>query len=172
MSSRIIYTETDEAPALATYSFLPIVQAFTGAAGIQSLWPQLFHQPGERPLGNRLAVETDSLSKVVKMGRRVEPGVITGGVEGGITQGRGAALSFCSGHMDGFRPPVGVAQPGHESLHPAKVDNGFLPGAKAVTLMVDQRKQGVYGLAIVQMPLERLACQQEPGELANENLAA
>jgi len=33
-SSKIIYTETDEAPALATYSFLPIVQAFTKAAGI------------------------------------------------------------------------------------------------------------------------------------------
>jgi len=31
---RIIYTETDEAPALATYSFLPIVQAFTKTAGI------------------------------------------------------------------------------------------------------------------------------------------
>jgi len=33
-SSTIIYTETDEAPALATYSFLPIVQAYTAAAGI------------------------------------------------------------------------------------------------------------------------------------------
>ena len=33
-SSRIIYIETDEAPALATYSFLPIVQGFTRAAGI------------------------------------------------------------------------------------------------------------------------------------------
>jgi len=32
--SKIIYTETDEAPALATYSFLPIVQAFTKTAGI------------------------------------------------------------------------------------------------------------------------------------------
>ncbi len=32
--SKIIYTETDEAPALATYSFLPIVQAYTQAAGI------------------------------------------------------------------------------------------------------------------------------------------
>ncbi|WP_394200844.1 NADP-dependent isocitrate dehydrogenase [Marinagarivorans algicola] len=32
---KIIYTETDEAPALATYSFLPIVQAFTGAANIE-----------------------------------------------------------------------------------------------------------------------------------------
>jgi len=33
-SSKIIYTETDEAPALATYSFLPIVQAYTKAAGV------------------------------------------------------------------------------------------------------------------------------------------
>jgi isocitrate dehydrogenase len=31
---RIIYTITDEAPALATHSFLPIVQAFTKPAGI------------------------------------------------------------------------------------------------------------------------------------------
>jgi len=30
----IIYTQTDEAPALATYSFLPIVQAFTKQAGV------------------------------------------------------------------------------------------------------------------------------------------
>ncbi|MEA3404512.1 MAG: NADP-dependent isocitrate dehydrogenase [Pseudomonadota bacterium] len=32
--SKIIYTLTDEAPALATYSFLPMVQAFTGAANV------------------------------------------------------------------------------------------------------------------------------------------
>src|SRR5437867_781480 len=33
-ASKIIYTKTDEAPALATYSFLPIVKAFTKAAGV------------------------------------------------------------------------------------------------------------------------------------------
>lgn len=32
--SKIIYTLTDEAPALATYSFLPILQAFTESSGI------------------------------------------------------------------------------------------------------------------------------------------
>lgn len=32
--SKIIYTQTDEAPALATYSLLPIVQAFTKPSGI------------------------------------------------------------------------------------------------------------------------------------------
>ncbi len=33
-TSKIVYTKTDEAPALATYSFLPIVQKFTKAANI------------------------------------------------------------------------------------------------------------------------------------------
>ncbi|MDO9012022.1 MAG: NADP-dependent isocitrate dehydrogenase [Gallionella sp.] len=33
-SHKIIYTTVDEAPALATYSLLPIVQAFTAAAGV------------------------------------------------------------------------------------------------------------------------------------------
>jgi isocitrate dehydrogenase len=33
-NAKIIYTKTDEAPALATYSLLPIVKAFTNAAGI------------------------------------------------------------------------------------------------------------------------------------------
>jgi len=33
-TSKIIYTITDEAPALATYSFLPIIEAFTGVAGV------------------------------------------------------------------------------------------------------------------------------------------
>ena len=32
--SKIIYTQTDEAPALATYSLLPIVQAFTKSSGV------------------------------------------------------------------------------------------------------------------------------------------
>jgi len=32
--AKIIYTLTDEAPMLATYSFLPIVQAFAGKAGV------------------------------------------------------------------------------------------------------------------------------------------
>ena len=32
---KILYTLTDEAPALATYSLLPIVQAFTSSAGVQ-----------------------------------------------------------------------------------------------------------------------------------------
>jgi isocitrate dehydrogenase len=35
MPMRIVYTHTDEAPALATRSLLPILQAYTGAAGVE-----------------------------------------------------------------------------------------------------------------------------------------
>ena len=35
MTEKIIYTITDEAPALATQSFLPIVKAFTASAGVE-----------------------------------------------------------------------------------------------------------------------------------------
>ena len=40
-ASTIFYTMTDEAPAFATYSFLPIVQAFTRAAGIAIQTPDI-----------------------------------------------------------------------------------------------------------------------------------
>ena len=32
--ARIIYTHTDEAPLLATYSFLPIIEAYAAKAGV------------------------------------------------------------------------------------------------------------------------------------------
>ncbi|MCH1407450.1 MAG: NADP-dependent isocitrate dehydrogenase, partial [Verrucomicrobiales bacterium] len=31
----IIYTKTDEAPALATYSLLPVIRAFTKSSGVE-----------------------------------------------------------------------------------------------------------------------------------------
>src|SRR5690554_3209771 len=34
-AQRILYTKTDEAPALATHSFLPILKAFTDTAGVK-----------------------------------------------------------------------------------------------------------------------------------------
>src|SRR6478735_3860614 len=33
--ARIIYTHTDEAPLLATYSFLPIIEAYAAQAGVE-----------------------------------------------------------------------------------------------------------------------------------------
>ena len=34
-SAKIVYTHTDEAPMLATYSFLPIIQAFVRSSDVQ-----------------------------------------------------------------------------------------------------------------------------------------
>ena len=33
--AKIIYTFTDEAPMLATYSFLPVIEAYAKAAGVE-----------------------------------------------------------------------------------------------------------------------------------------
>ncbi|MDA1044587.1 MAG: NADP-dependent isocitrate dehydrogenase [Verrucomicrobia bacterium] len=35
-SAKIVYTHTDEAPALATYAFLPIIKAFTHSSGVKT----------------------------------------------------------------------------------------------------------------------------------------
>ena len=35
MTDKIIYTKTDEAPELATRSFLPIIESFASQAGIE-----------------------------------------------------------------------------------------------------------------------------------------
>src|SRR5918994_6532805 len=32
---KVVYTYTDEAPALATHSLLPVIEAFAGAAGVE-----------------------------------------------------------------------------------------------------------------------------------------
>ena len=37
----IEYTLTDEAPALATFSLLPVIEAFAGAAGIDVTSPDI-----------------------------------------------------------------------------------------------------------------------------------
>lgn len=73
MAQKIIYTKTDEAPALATYSLLPIVKTFTEAAGIEvetrdisvaarilSVFPDYLNE--EQQIGNALA-ELGELAK-------------------------------------------------------------------------------------------------------------
>ena len=60
--AKIIYTQTDEAPALATYSLLPIIQAFTKAAGIDV-------ETRDISLAGRiLANFPDSLTEVQRVG--------------------------------------------------------------------------------------------------------
>ena len=60
--AQIIYTKVDEAPALATYSFLPIVQAFTKSSDIQMV------QKGISLAGRIISTFTENLKPEQKIG--------------------------------------------------------------------------------------------------------
>ena len=79
-SGTIIYTLTDEAPALATHSFLPVVQSFAGAAGVDvetrdiSLAARIL-----ATFGDRLSEEqrvSDDLAELGELVKRPEANVI------------------------------------------------------------------------------------------------
>ncbi len=77
---KIIYTKTDEAPALATYSFLPIVEAFTKPSGIEieikdislasrilALFPECLTQDQKEP---------DALAELGELAKKPEANII------------------------------------------------------------------------------------------------
>jgi isocitrate dehydrogenase len=70
---KLIYTYTDEAPALATHSFLPIIRAFAGAAGVEvelrdiSLAGRILAQFGEQP---------DALAELGELAKTPEANII------------------------------------------------------------------------------------------------
>jgi isocitrate dehydrogenase len=76
----IIYTITDEAPALATYSFLPIVQKFAGQAGVEvetkdiSLASRILAQFPER-LNDKQQV-VDALAQLGQLAKTPEANII------------------------------------------------------------------------------------------------
>jgi isocitrate dehydrogenase len=80
MNSKIIYTLTDEAPALATYSLLPIVQAFTKVAGCAvetrdiSLAGRILAQFPERLAKNQ--VVNDDLAELGEIAKTPEANII------------------------------------------------------------------------------------------------
>ncbi len=71
--SKIIWTKIDEAPALATYSLLPIVNAFTKAAGVEVVVSDI-------SLANRvlssIGKATDELSKLGEVVLKVDGNII------------------------------------------------------------------------------------------------
>ena len=76
----IIYTHTDEAPLLATYSFLPIIQAYAGVAGVAvetrdiSLAGRVIAQFGDR-LPEEQRVD-DALAELGALAKRPEANII------------------------------------------------------------------------------------------------
>jgi len=78
--STIIYTHTDEAPALATYSFLPVVQAYASTAGVNvetrdiSLAGRIIASFPERlQEGQRIA---DALAELGRLAKTPEANII------------------------------------------------------------------------------------------------
>jgi isocitrate dehydrogenase len=76
----IIYTHTDEAPALATYSFLPVIQAFAGSAGVNvetrdislagrilSVFPDVAGEHGHDALGELGALALTPDANIIKL---------------------------------------------------------------------------------------------------------
>src|SRR5688500_2063534 len=79
-TAKIIYTITDEAPALATYSLLPIVQGFTHAAGVVvetrdiSLAGRILAAfPEQLPPGQR---QSDDLAELGELAKTPEANII------------------------------------------------------------------------------------------------
>ena len=78
--SRIIYTLTDEAPLLATYSFLPVVQAYASAAGVEvetrdiSLAGRIIAVFGDRLPADQ--VESDALAELGELATTPEANII------------------------------------------------------------------------------------------------
>jgi isocitrate dehydrogenase len=79
-SAPIIYTHTDEAPLLATYSFLPIIQAYAGVAGVPvesrdiSLAARILAKFPER-LGDDQRLG-DALAELGELAKRPEANII------------------------------------------------------------------------------------------------
>ncbi len=80
MTSKIIYTKTDEAPALATQSFLPIVKSFTAQANIEielkdiSLAARIISNfPDSLEESQKM---TDALSELGELAKKAEANII------------------------------------------------------------------------------------------------
>ena len=77
----IIYTHTDEAPALATYSFLPVIKAFTAGTGITietrdiSLAGRIIANFPERLRDDDQKIE-DALAELGRLAQRPEANII------------------------------------------------------------------------------------------------
>ena len=78
---KIIYTQTDEAPALATHSLLPVVEAFAAIAGVEvelrdiSLAGRILAQFPDRLGGGRPAV-SDALAELGELAKTPEANII------------------------------------------------------------------------------------------------
>ena len=111
--AKIIYTHTDEAPMLATYSFLPIVEAFASTAGVEvetrdiSLAGRII-----AAFGDYLTEEqriADALAELGELAKKPEANIIKlPNITASVPQLK-AAIAELQGHR--LRPPGLPGQP-------------------------------------------------------------
>lgn len=130
-NSTILYTLTDEAPALATYSFLPIVKAFAATAGIDvesrdislagrilSVFPEVLTAEQRVP---------DSLSELGKLATTPEANIIKlPNISASIPQLKDAIAELQS---LGFKVPDYTETPATEEEKNAKVKYDKIKGS-------------------------------------------
>ncbi|MGH8260264.1 MAG: NADP-dependent isocitrate dehydrogenase, partial [Steroidobacteraceae bacterium] len=115
--TKILYTLTDEAPALATYSLLPIVRSFTGAASIAvetrdiSLAGRILANfPDELPAGQR---QSDDLAELGALATTPEANIIKlPNISASVPQLKGAVAEL---QAQGYRVPAYPEEPRDEA---------------------------------------------------------
>jgi len=116
-NSKIIYTLTDEAPALATYSLLPIVQAFTKAAGCTvetrdiSLAARILASFPDRLAKNQ--VVGDDLAELGEIAKTPEANIIKlPNISASVPQLKGAISEL---KQQGYKVPDYPEEPGNDA---------------------------------------------------------
>jgi isocitrate dehydrogenase len=110
---KIIYTQTDEAPALATHSLLPIIEAFAGVAGVDvelrdiSLAGRILAQFPDRLNGDHRV--SDDLAELGELAKTPEANIIKlPNISASVPQLR-AAIAELQGH--GYEIPDYPSEP-------------------------------------------------------------
>ena len=101
--SKIIYTQTDEAPALATYSFLPIIEAYAAKAGVDV-------ETRDISLAGRIIADTTPQGLLAETGTNDPDAAFLALVERDIA----ATGAHASAH-EAARHPRRSARKGHQS---------------------------------------------------------
>ncbi len=121
-TSKIVYTKTDEAPALATYSFLPIVKKFTKAAEITvetkdiSLAARILATFPEKLSSKQ--IQADALAELGELAQKPEANIIKlPNISASIPQLKAAIAEL---QLQGFDIPDYPEEPENDSEKEAK----------------------------------------------------
>ena len=88
----------------------------------------------------------------MEVGRGIEPGAESSGVQGRVAQCRRAALTFGTPDVDRWHLILRASQTLEQRLHSCQVVDGLLAGpGDAGSLMVNQAQEAGYCLTVVQL---------------------